>query len=93
MVHPTNTTVTDTAMLGHGRFEGLTLSTHTVAVLHQTLAFTGNGCQGHTAWIQKTSLGVTCQGHETQNVVKHTQNNWYALRDRQQRDGNGRVQH
>jgi hypothetical protein len=93
MVHPTDTTITDTAMMTHGWFERLTLSTHGVTVLHEPLAFTGNGRERNTPWIRQGRLGMTGQGHATQDVIKHAQSDGNTFGQCKKRDGDGRVDH
>ena len=39
MVHPADAAVADTAVMGHGRLEGLTLAAHAVRILHEALTF------------------------------------------------------
>lgn len=92
MVHPTDTTIADPAMMTHGRFERLTLSTHGVTVLHEALSFTGNGRQGDTSWISEGGLGMTGQGHATQHVIKHAQKDGNAVGQGKKGDGDGRVE-
>ena len=93
MIHPTDTTIADTAMMTHGWFECLTLSTHGVTVLHEPLAFTGNGCQGNTSGIRQGCLGMTCQRHATQDIIQHAQCAGNASCNGQQCDSDGRVEH
>jgi hypothetical protein len=93
MVHPTDTTITDTAMMTHGWFERLTLSTHGMTVLHEPLAFTGNGRQWNTSGIRQGCLGMTGQGHATQDVIKHAQRAGNASGQGKKCDSDGRVEH
>jgi len=66
MVHSTNTSITNSAMVRHGWLEGLALATHGMAVFHESLAFTGNGLNGYTSRICQWRLGVAGQCHATQ---------------------------
>jgi hypothetical protein len=93
MVHPTDTTITDTAMMTHGWFERLTLSTHGVTVLHEPLTFTRNGRQRNTSWIGQGRLGMTGQGHATQDVINHAERAENASGQGKKCDSDGRVDH
>mmetsp|Transcript_1214 Transcript_1214/g.1394 ORF Transcript_1214/g.1394 Transcript_1214/m.1394 type:complete len:302 (-) Transcript_1214:441-1346(-) len=80
-------------MMTHGWFKGLTLSTHRMRILEETLSFTGNGCQRDGAGIREGSFGMTRQGHETQDLIHHAGRDGNAISGRQQGHGRSRIHH
>ncbi len=80
MVHSADTPVADTAMVRHGRFEGLALPAHGVRIFHESLTFAGDGSKRDTTRIGETCLCVTSQCHKTQHIVNHSADNRDALR-------------
>lgn len=58
VIHSANASIADAAVVGHGWFERLTLSAHTVRILHEALTLRRNGSQGNTSRICQARLGM-----------------------------------
>ena len=93
VIHAANASIANTAVVRHRWLEGLTLSAHTMGILHQSLSFRRNCGQRNTTRIRQTCLGMACQCHKYQYIVDHTENYGYPFSDCQKCDCHCRVQH
>ena len=93
VVHAGNAAIADAAVMRARRFEGLTLSTHTVRVSEQALSFHRNGLNGDAAWVRKGGLGVTRQTQEYENSIYFPRRFWNAFGRCKGCHCKGRIKH
>lgn len=79
MVHPTDTSITDSTMMRMGWFEGLALTAHaqfaatTIVRSQQPLFFGWDGRGWYRSWICQSCFDMTRQGQTGQEGIHHGQ--------------------
>ena len=93
MVHPADASVAYPTMVAHGGLEGLALAAHGVGGGVPPLGLHGHGAAGDRSRVAEGRLGVAGKSEGNEGAVPHSEDGIYPLRDGEEGDGRGGVQH